>query len=180
MYWSRTTVLFGPDSYDNQHYKNVTPPWWNDEVNYTAPDTLLSNRQTLNPSWALYVVLATQPILLSLALLASFIVRHFSNLDASNFGIVAVLAGVRPESLKLFDGASVSGTLTRPVGVRIDPIPPTTTESAKQQPPRIEYSFFRDDDDDGCRPQKPSTITTTLRHRFHTGGGKEIGYHRID
>ena len=51
MYWSRLTALFGPDN-------SATSPEYNDEVNYTIPDTLLSNRQTMDPSWALYVDLS--------------------------------------------------------------------------------------------------------------------------
>ena len=44
MYWSRVTALFGPDNY------NGTLPVWNDEVNYTIPDTLLSNRPIMDLS----------------------------------------------------------------------------------------------------------------------------------
>ena len=46
MYWSRVTALFGPDSFNDT---GPFPPW-NDEVNYTVSDTLLSNRQTMHPS----------------------------------------------------------------------------------------------------------------------------------
>ena len=165
MYWSRMTVLFGPDSYDNQHY-NVTPPAWNDEVNYITPDTLLSNRQTIDPSWALYVVLVTQPILITLILVTSFVLSYFSIVDGSNFGIVAILAGVRTDTLKILEGASFSGTLQKPVGVQISR---TTAESEKE--PRIEYRFY----DDGSAPK--SSFTATLRNRFNAR--KKVGYHQI-
>lgn len=165
MYWSRMTVLFGPDSYVNQDY-NATLPAWNDEVNYAAPDTLLSNRRTMHPSWALYVVLATQPILITLILVASFVPSHFSAVDGSNLGIVALFAGVRTETLKLLEGASFSGTLKKPLSVRINRI---TAKSERQ--PQIEYHFY----DDGSLP-KPS-FTATLRNRFNTR--KNIGYHQI-
>ena len=45
MYWSRLTALFGPDNFNN-----VTISAQNNEVSYTVPDTLLSNRQTMNSS----------------------------------------------------------------------------------------------------------------------------------
>ena len=46
MYWSRVTALFGPDSFN---HSGTFPPW-NNEVNYTVSDILLSNRQTMHPS----------------------------------------------------------------------------------------------------------------------------------
>lgn len=167
MYWSRLTALYGPDS-----YINGTTLAWNDEVNYTIPDTLLSNRQTMNPSWALYAVLAVQPVLISLILIASFILSYFSAVDGSNFGIIAILAGVRTETLKLFDGASFSGTLKKPVGIQIDTV---TTRHEKK--PQTEYFFY----DDGTSP-KPS-ITATLQKHFipsRFGTRKSTGYHKVD
>ena len=165
MYWSRTTVLFGPDSYDNQDY-HTTLPAWNDEVNYTAPDTLLSNRRTMRPSWALYTVLAIQPLLITFIFVATFILSHFSAVDSTSFGIIAILAGVRTETLKLFEGASFSGTLQKPVSVQISE---TTTKSEKQ--PQIEYYFY----DDGSLTK--ASFTATLRNRFMTR--RKSGYHQI-
>ena len=166
MYWLRITVLFGPDSYSNQRY-NTTPPAWNDEVNYTTPDTLLSNRRTMSPSWALYAVLIFQPILISLIFVTSFVLSQFSAVDGGSFGIIAILAGVRTETLKLLDGASFSGTLTKPVSVQIDEV----TKNSEEQP-QIEYSFY----DDGNSP-KPSFIAT-LRKRF--ANRNNIDYHQIN
>ena len=165
MYWSRMTVLFGPDSYDNQDYHTPLPAW-NDEVNYTVSDTLLSNRQTMNPSWALYALLVIQPLLTTLIFVATFVLGHFSAVHGTNFGIISILAGVRTETLKIFEGASFSGTLQKPVTVQISEI---TTRSEKQ--PQIEYYFY----DDGSLPQ-PS-FTETLRNRFITR--KTTGYHKI-
>ena len=135
MYWSRVTALFGPDSFSDNG--TLTP--WNDEVNYTVSDTLLSNRQTMHPSWALYVVLGVQPVLISVIFIASFVLSYFSAVDGNNFGIIAILAGVRTETLKLFEGASFSGTLKKPVGIRID-----TLTTRKEKKPRLEYSFYND------------------------------------
>ena len=167
MYWSRITVFFGPDNYDNGDY-DTHPPAWNDQVNYTTPNTtLLSHRQTMHPSWALFVVLAIQPILSSLLLVASFVLSHFSAVDGSNFGMIAILAGVRPHTLKLLEGASFSGTLEKPVSVKIHG---TTAEIEEQ--PRIEYSFY----DDRGFPRH--SFTADLRDRFNTR--KTTGYHHIN
>lgn len=164
MYWSRATALFGPD--------NGTMSTWNNEVNYTLPDTLLSNRPTMDSSWALYVVLAVQPVLITLISIASFVLSYFSAVDGGTFGIIAILAGVRTETLKLFDGASFSGTLKKPVGIQID-----TVTTGRRNKPQIEYTFH----DDGM-PSKPSA-TAALRHRFqplHFGTRKNTGYHKVD
>lgn len=166
MYWSRATARFGPDNY------NGVLPAYNDEINYTIPDTLLLNRQTINPFWALYVVLGVQPVLVSLIFIASFVLSYFSAVDGGNFGIIALLAGVRTETLKLFDGASYSGTLKSPIGVRIDRV-----SRREEKEPQVEYSFY----DEGSLP-KPST-TANLRNRFvpsRFDTRKNTGYHRID
>ena len=112
---ARTTVLkFGP-SY---------------MTNATLPFIMLSSRQTMDPSWALYVVLGVQPVLLTLIFAASFALSYFSAVDGGNFGIIGILAGVRTETLKLFNGASFSGTLARPIGMKID----TMTSRREKEP----------------------------------------------
>lgn len=166
MYWSRVTVRFGPDNY------NGILPAYNDEINYTIPDTLMSNRQAMDPSWALYVVLGVQPVLISLIFIASFVLSYFPAVDGGSFGIIALHAGVRTEILKLFDGASYSGTLKKPIGVRIDRV-----SSTEEKEPRIEYSFY----DQGSSP-KPST-TANLQHRFvppRFNTRKNTRYHKVD
>lgn len=166
MYWSRATARFAPDNY------NGILPAFNDEIDYTIPDTLLSNRPTMDPSWALYVVLGVQPVLISLIFIASFVLSYFLAIDGGSFGIIALLAGVRTETLKLFDGASYSGMLKRPIGLRIDRV--STREERELQ---IEYSFY----DEGS-PSKPSTIAN-LRHRFAPSRfrtRKNTGYHKVD
>lgn len=166
MYWSRATARFGPDNY------NGILPAYKDEINYTIPDTLLSNRQTMDPSRALYIVLGVQPVLISLIFIASFVLSYFSAVDGGNFGIIALLAGVRTETLKLFDGASYSGTLKKPIGVRIDRV-----SLREEKEPRIEYSFY-----DQGSSLKPST-TANLRHRFvpsRFNTRKNTRYHKVD
>ena len=109
----------------------------------------------MHPSWALYVVLGIQPVLISVIFIASFVLSYFSAINSNNFDIIAVLAGVRTETLKLFEGASFSGALKKPVGIRFD-----TLTTRKDEEPKIEYSFY----DDGG-PSKPSR-SATLRDRF--------------
>ena len=55
-------------------------------------DTLLKRRQPSDPSCALYVVLAIQPIVVSLIVVASFVLSHSSAVSGSIFDIIAVLA----------------------------------------------------------------------------------------
>ena len=120
----------------------------------------------MHPSWALYTVLAIQPILITLIFIATFVLSYFSAVNGTNFGIISILAGVRTETLKLFEGASFSGTLQKPVSVQISEI---TMKNEKE--PQIEYYFY----DDGS-VSKPS-FTATLRSRFITR--KRTGYHKI-
>ena len=165
MYWSRLTALFGPDN-------SATSPEYNDEVNYIIPGTLLSSRQTMDPSWGLYVVLGVQPVLLTLIFIASFALSYVSTVDGGNFGIIAILAGVRTETLKLFSGASFSGTLTRPIGMKID-----TMTSRREQEPQTQYAFF----DDGVRGESFGAADLKRRFsssRFDMRGNK--GYQQID
>ncbi|KAM0795158.1 hypothetical protein BDR22DRAFT_826265 [Usnea florida] len=165
MYWSRLTALFGPDN-------SATSPEYNAKVNCTIPDTLLSNRQTMDPSWGLYVVLGVQPVLLTLVFIAGFALSHFSAVDGGNFGIIAILAGVRTETLKLFNGASFSGTLTKPIGMKIE-----TMTSRREKEPQNQYSFI----DDGVR--RESFGAASLKRRFTSSRFDmrgNTGYQQID
>ena len=164
MYWSRLTALSGPDN-----FMNGTISAENNEVSYTVPDTLLSNRQTMNPSWALYVVLAVQPAVVTVIFIASFVLSYFSAVDGGSFGIIAILAGVRTETLKLFEGASYSGTLKKPVNIQID-----TVTTGHRNKPQIEYAFH----DDGHPPKPSTTADYFLPSRF--GTRKNTGYHKVD
>ena len=100
-------------------------------------------------------MLGVQPVLINVIFIVIFVLGYFSAVDGNNFGIIAVLAGVRTETLKLFEGASFSGTLEKPVGIRID-----TLTTRKEKELRIEYSFY----DDGGPPKL--LRTATLRDRF--------------
>lgn len=56
----------------------------------------------------------------------------------SGFNIIAILAGVRHETLKLLWGASMSGKTSEPVRMKIAVDGPVTT-TGKNAPPEIEY-----------------------------------------
>ncbi len=76
----------------------------------------------------LYFILAIQPTLCLLKLLLGLI-QYDSPLDG-NFGMIALLAGVRSSTLPLLKGTSISGELSRPLPVtmRTKNIPSVSVE----------------------------------------------------
>ena len=102
MYWSRVTRMRGH-----------TP----EEVPYHVQDRLVSERVVMNTSPWLLFVFAIFPALTTLAFL-SCLALYRVPLDSEGFGTVALLAGVRPDTLAVLGGASTSGKLKRPVRVR--------------------------------------------------------------
>ena len=87
-------------------------------LQYEAPVRMTRKIQTLHRDrWSLYLVLAVQPMLL----LASFLGRRmlYSAPVSNGFGLIALLAGVSRDSLDVLRGAAFSGTLTKPVRIRI-------------------------------------------------------------
>lgn len=123
MYWSRATAMNGyhpdqkklPEYYSDPGTFNTTREL--DQVYYAVDDQLVSIRRTMNTSWLLYFTFALQPILTTILLIASACMRC-TPIDRG-FGIVALLAGVRKETLKLLEGASYSGELKEPLTVDI-------------------------------------------------------------
>ena len=124
MYWSRTTASFG---YYSWHNKTALNTLGNDvkfnksELYYPASvtgKTLEYQAPIISQhSWLLYFILAFQPGLCLLFYLLGFI-QYDSPLDG-NFGMISLLAGVRPSTLPLLKGASISGELARPLRVKI-------------------------------------------------------------
>ncbi|KAL8747612.1 MAG: hypothetical protein Q9190_000547 [Brigantiaea leucoxantha] len=102
MYWSRVTRMRGK-----------TP----EEVPYHVQDRLVSERVVMNSSPWLLFVFAIFPALTTLASLGC-LALYSVPLDGEGFGTVALLAGVRPDTLAILDGASTSGKLKRSVSVR--------------------------------------------------------------
>lgn len=115
VYWSRASVL---DSYYawpsrsqdiNEEQKK--------ELYYLVNDRVVSTRPTMNKSPLLYLVLVIQPVLVTLVFIASTLMYR-TPID-EGFGLVAILAGVRRETLDLLNGASISGKLRECVRLRV-------------------------------------------------------------
>lgn len=134
MYWSRITSLQGYDSADqtDQSLTSSDPTLY-----YHLNDSIISNRITMDPSWILYLVLAIQPLLTILFFITALTFSH-TPLDGG-FGITAVLAGVGGESLKMLQGASMSGRLSEPVRMQIAVSEPVGPDARGKMTPEIEY-----------------------------------------
>ncbi|KAI4214287.1 MAG: hypothetical protein LQ351_003040 [Letrouitia transgressa] len=111
MYWSRLSKR------RTQTKSNLEK--WDEYDFYIVQDHLVSERRVMNTSPWLLVVLAFFPVLTTFAF-AGCIILHKVPIDGQRFGIVALLAGVKHDTLKLLDGASLSGDLKRRVGVRFE------------------------------------------------------------
>ena len=131
MYWSRITSLY---SYYSAA-RNGTPT--DPTLYYPVTDSIVSTRITMDPSWVLYLVLAIQPLLTILFFITALTFSH-TPLDGG-FGITAVLAGVRQESLKMLQGASMSGRLSEPVRIQIAVSEPVGPDARGKMTPEIEY-----------------------------------------
>ena len=91
----------------------------------------------MNPSWVLYAILVCQPLLTIVAVLACLAMRHAPVDD--RFGMTAVLAGARVETLRLLEGASFTGKLKEPLRMGIVVHDTGSTGEAEQL--RNEYVF---------------------------------------
>ena len=180
MYWSRGTAYRSFDNFQDYHIDAEKT-----ELQYSVLDpvpSLSSMRQTMTPSALLYFVLAVQPVLITLIFLISFIMSFISKLDGASFNIIAILAGVRTETLRLFEGASYSGRLTKAVEMRImSQDPPLKSkdkvETKEKSEPQIEFSFY----DDGTDPKE--SLSEILRQRFMPGSiytTKNVQYHPVN
>lgn len=140
MYWSRMTGENGFYSWGPNPSVDVPPSNANhskrSDVYYYVPDHIRSTRPTMHATWVLYFVLTVQPFL-TLALFVAALSYYQAPLD-SGFGMIAILAGARHETLKLLWGASMSGKTSEPVRMKIAVDDPVTT-TGKNAPPEIEY-----------------------------------------
>ena len=123
MYWSRATAMNGyhpdlgniPQYYSDPGTFNTTSQL--NQVYYAVDDRLVSIHRTMNTSRLLYFAFALQPILTSIIFVASAWMKRTP--IVRGFGLVAILAGVRKETLKLLEGASYSGELKKPLTIEI-------------------------------------------------------------
>ena len=131
MYWSRMTTLEG---YHSEHHPGIPS---DPTLYYPVTDSIVSTRITMDPSWVLYLVLAIQPLLTILFFITALTFSH-TPLDGG-FGITAILAGAREESLKMLQGASMSGRLSDPVRMQIAVSEPVGPDGRGKLTPEIEY-----------------------------------------
>ena len=121
MYWSRLTAfnvvgLLGLNVTTNQALDSSIQA--TADSYYLVVDNATSSRPTMNSAPLLYLTLAVYPALTALLLLSTLLTYN-APLD-SGFGTIALLAGVRTETLKLLKGASLSGKLKKSIRVTID------------------------------------------------------------
>lgn len=82
----------------------------------------------------------------------------FSSQKEKDF-LIAILAGVRKESLRLLWGASMSGRVSKPIKMQIAVDDPHIT-TGKPAPPEVEYIIGGQDAND--------SLSSTLRYRSPT------------
>jgi len=92
---------------DKDHYNET----------YMQMQTITRDVPTLRADWGLYFILALQPVVTVLALLAVLLL--FPTPISRGFGLVSLLEGVDKDSLDILKGAGFSGELKDPVGVGI-------------------------------------------------------------
>ena len=128
--WASTTPI-------NQSAWNAAPfPF----LKYQAPINLKKTVQTLHRDrGALYLVLMIQPLLLLVVFLCRVLL--FSTPVSSGFGLVALLAGVSKDSLDVLRGAAFSGTLRKPVRIRISAVDHDSNTRRAHGETNIEYEI---------------------------------------
>lgn len=134
MYWSRVTAfnvvgLLGLDASTGQALNSSEQA--TADSYYLVVDNATSSRPTMKTAPLLYLTLAVYPALTALLLLSTLLMYN-TPLD-SGFGTIALLAGVRTETLKLLKGASLSGKLKKSIRVTIDVHKSFTDKSLRNQ-----------------------------------------------
>ncbi|PPJ61284.1 hypothetical protein CBER1_09319 [Cercospora berteroae] len=121
MKWSLITVVNGPSrpGWDTTNWGGI---YANTGLKYTARPTIVSSKLTLKRSYVLLLLFAVQPIMTFAMIAGSMMLRSVP--VGKGFGIIAVLAGVRPESLGILKGAGFSGEVTEPIQLNIHIVEP--------------------------------------------------------
>ena len=120
MYWSRVTSFNVKTLRGDSTTTDGAPTTGRSlpaDIGYQVPDIVVSSRRTMNSSVPLYVVLAVFPFLTAILFICGLLLRNLP-ID-SGFGMIALLAGVRKETLQILKGASTSGKLKNPIRVSI-------------------------------------------------------------
>ena len=109
---------------------------------YTPFDeAIVSIRSSLRADWSLYLVLVTQPTITILGFIVAILLHRTP--VGKDFGLLSILSGVEPTTLKLIRGAGLSGKSRQPV--RIDISTQSTVLDGKET--RIQYFLRRDSED---------------------------------
>lgn len=174
MYWSRAIAMnySGPDDGLERIDDTDTSVVRSSDVYYHVRDSKVSFRPVMNPSPKLYVILAIQPAL-AFILLAVFACAYRMPIDGG-FGMIALLAGVRVESLKFLKGASMSGELNNRLRVRFL-VKESGMHDGKDEP-RIEY-ILGDNEPHTLLPHSPqyNWITKQASKITIPGFGRRLG-----
>jgi hypothetical protein len=108
---------------------------WKFNETYARNHTLLKQVPTIKPEGTLYLVLIIQPVLTLIAFLVALMM--YGTPMSQGFGMVSVLAGVDKKSVDLLSGATFSGRLKIPMGLRIKVRTDSTQEDDRLH--RVEY-----------------------------------------
>ena len=120
MYWSRVTTFNVKTLWGDSTTTDGAPSTGRSlpaDLGYYVSDIVVSSRRTMDPSLLLYAVFAVFPVLTALLFTCGLLLRNLP-ID-SGFGMIALLAGVRKETLQTLKGASTSGKLKSPIRVSI-------------------------------------------------------------
>ncbi|KAI0486637.1 hypothetical protein F4859DRAFT_466361 [Xylaria cf. heliscus] len=135
MLWSREVSLSSYQwrPFDSSNF-NMSRPYWPlsngsylsfEEIGIVYPvdqalQSVVYTRSTLRKSPLLYAVLAIQPLLILIIL--ALTVMLYSVPIGRGFGLVSIMSGINRQTLDRLAGASLSGELTKPIRLAIDPV----------------------------------------------------------
>jgi len=118
MYWSRTVLLYQTHNGSLPHQTGRIESGPTLGKQYDTLESIVLSKPTLLSRWQLYLVLAIQPFL-TICAFAGTVFLYKAPLHRG-FGIVSILAGIKPASLALLDGAGLSGQLDKALTLNIE------------------------------------------------------------
>ncbi|KAI1619416.1 hypothetical protein EDD37DRAFT_614017 [Exophiala viscosa] len=149
MIWSRITSLDGPEGWglDTSDPAPIDPNLYYHVTNVTQQSTPITLERS---TWGLFLILATNPLLLAFSLLFSAALYYDSPIG-EGFGLSSILSAANPATLSLLDGAGLSGQLKEKVHVRFNVIAKHEEMKVDEsdylnEPKRIKIVFGADDE----------------------------------
>lgn len=148
--WARFTAYRGPETWSNSSQNSIHPG-----LNDTQAATLLYSREmlttvgakTIKRDWRILTVLLANPLIM-LAAYSTRVLLWPGSPIGNGFGVISLLASADKHSLRLLDGAGLSGVLRHPLPLVVD-----ISEAPKQQQRNIPY---------GAQTPATGTIITRL------------------